>query len=239
MGIFDKLNTSADSQVEESWYEEVAIEELEDVVKKGEIWAKALERSKGDEAKARELYIAYRIQSMKDETRVEELKAQSIMDSMKSEETYLFNECTKILERKGYVLKVDGAHSFTINCLNSTSPNNLNLTVKARATSLPELYKLARECNKTKAKRKKWYLVAITPSVVVFGLLGVSLGSNSSGNWGLFFLSLIIIVAAFYLVFDDKDFIVSDKKDEPETDSLHKVTTDTIWKKINRALTTF
>ena len=160
------------------------------------------------------------------------------MKNIKPEEIYLFNECTKILEKKGYVVKVDGAHGFTINCLISTSPSNLNLVVKARTTSLPELYKLAKECNKTKAKRNRWYFWAITLSVAVYGLI---LSSNVSGNWKLFFFSLIIIIVASFLAFDDKDFTVgnNDNKDEPETDHLHKVTTDTIWKKINRALTTF
>ncbi len=154
---------------------------------------------------------------MKDKNRIEELKVKSIMDSMKPEEIYLFNECTKILYKKGYHLRVDGAHSFTINCNNPIPSNCLNLEVKARTTSLLELYKLARECNKTKAKRNRWYFWAIAPSVVAAVFIQ-----------NLFFISLMIIIVAAFLAFepesDDISFTVSDKKDEPEAGNLHKVT---------------
>lgn len=152
-------------------------------------------------------------------TTSKELEAQSIAGNIKPEEICLFNECTKILEKKGYVLKVDGAHSFTINCLIPTSPNNFNLVVKAKTTSLPELYKLAKEYDKTKMERNRWYFWAIAPSVVAAVLIQ-----------NLFFISLMIIIVAAFLAFepesDDISFTVSDKKDEPEVNNLHKVTSD-------------
>ena len=127
MGIFEKfkVNTATDRLLEEQWYEAV-VKELENGVKKGGIWAKALERSKGDETKAKAFYITYRIQSMKDAVVVNmELEEESkritakakiekeVAEAKRGEKRKIeknissavkAKKCIKIIRSKGYII---------------------------------------------------------------------------------------------------------------------------------------
>ena len=127
MGLFEKfkVNTATDRLLEEQWYEAV-VKELENGVKKGGIWAKALERSKGDETKAKAFYITYRIQSMKDAVVVnmgleEESKRitakakieKEVAEAKRGEKRKIeknissavkAKKCIKIIRSKGYII---------------------------------------------------------------------------------------------------------------------------------------
>lgn len=62
---------AAERLIEEQLYAQVAKELAENKQNVG-IWAKAIAKSKGDEIKAKGLYIEYRVQSIKDELVIKE-----------------------------------------------------------------------------------------------------------------------------------------------------------------------
>lgn len=118
MGIFDKLRkqTAASRLKEEQLYEAV-VDELQAGTRRNGLWAKALANSNGDESKAKALYIAYRVQSIKDEHEIymavnekeeekrnQEIREQELQNKKKEkyEETKKANESIEILKEKGY-----------------------------------------------------------------------------------------------------------------------------------------
>jgi hypothetical protein len=68
MGLFNntKNSTAADRLFEDEWYKAV-VHELESGMRNDAAWARAIEKSKGDETPAKGIYITFRIQQMKDE----------------------------------------------------------------------------------------------------------------------------------------------------------------------------
>ncbi|MCF6252419.1 MAG: hypothetical protein L3J75_14300 [Methylococcaceae bacterium] len=74
MSLFKKIkiSSSAASRIAEEQYYEVVVDELQQGIKRGGLWAKALSKSEGNEEKAKGLYISYRVQSIKDELEISE-----------------------------------------------------------------------------------------------------------------------------------------------------------------------
>lgn len=74
MSLFDKfkIQNAAARLIEEQMYEFV-VEELQNGIRRNGLWAKALANSQGDESKAKALYISYRVQSLKDESKIAEI----------------------------------------------------------------------------------------------------------------------------------------------------------------------
>lgn len=64
-----KLNRAIDRLVEERLFE-LALDEIEQGEIRRGIWGKALANSEGDEAKARSIYVSYRVEAMKDESQI-------------------------------------------------------------------------------------------------------------------------------------------------------------------------
>lgn len=71
MSFWKKTKRSAATKrlFEERIYEQVLLE-VESGIRRGGLWAKALQKSLGDESKAKSLYIEYRVQSIKDEAEI-------------------------------------------------------------------------------------------------------------------------------------------------------------------------
>ncbi len=64
-----KHSAIAGRLIEERMYEQVLLE-IESGIRRDGLWAKALEKSRGNEKEAKAVYIGLRIQSIKDETEV-------------------------------------------------------------------------------------------------------------------------------------------------------------------------
>ncbi len=71
MSFWKKVKRTAivDRLVEEKLYEQV-LREVESGVRRDGLWAKAFQKSHGDEQKAKALYFEYRLQSIKDEAEI-------------------------------------------------------------------------------------------------------------------------------------------------------------------------
>ena len=63
--------------VEERIYEQV-LREIESGIRRDGLWAKALQKSRGNEQEAKALYIEYRVQSIKDEAEISETLSTAI-----------------------------------------------------------------------------------------------------------------------------------------------------------------
>ena len=105
MGLFDKLkNQSAiDRMVEEQLYEQVATE-LRNGIKRDGLWLKSLEKSNGNEVKAKSIYIKYRIQSLIDEANIThernlESQAKEYQEAMAHINNYI-----SLLKSNGYTV---------------------------------------------------------------------------------------------------------------------------------------
>ena len=105
MSLFDQLkNQSVNDRVaEEKRYDQVA-SELRNGVKKDGLWLKSLENSRGNEEKAKSIYIKYRIQSLKDEEIIayeNNIVSQSrnIMETKSR-----INHCVSLLKYNGYTV---------------------------------------------------------------------------------------------------------------------------------------
>jgi Ankyrin repeat len=87
-----KRTAIVDRLVEEKLYEQV-LREIEAGMRRDGLWAKALQKSRGNEQEAKALYIEYRVQSIKDEAEIsaalsEQHAARSIEDNVKPIDTY-------------------------------------------------------------------------------------------------------------------------------------------------------
>lgn len=73
MSIFAKLKrrNAVARLIDEQMYE-IVVEELQSGIRRNGLWAKALAKSEGDESKAKAFYISYRVQSLKDESEINE-----------------------------------------------------------------------------------------------------------------------------------------------------------------------
>ena len=78
-----KLKSAEGRLVEEQLYERV-VNELTSGIKREGIWAKAVAKSYGNEAKAKSLYIKFRVQSLKDEIEVEKASKRATVDTQGS-----------------------------------------------------------------------------------------------------------------------------------------------------------
>ncbi len=79
-----KISNAASRLIEEKIYETVALEIQRGELRTG-LWAKALAESRGDEQKAKSLYISHRVQSIKDEKAIAEALKNNPAGSSKSE----------------------------------------------------------------------------------------------------------------------------------------------------------
>ena len=82
MSFLKKIKRTAisDRLIEEKLYEQV-LREFESGVRRDGLWAKAFQKSRGDEQKANALYLKYRVQSIKDETEIDNMLAESANES--------------------------------------------------------------------------------------------------------------------------------------------------------------
>jgi ribosomal protein S8 len=83
MKLFNNLKRKkiASRILEEQLYEKV-VNELQQNVRKNGLWAKAIAKSQGDEAKAKALYISLRVQSLMDEL---EIRKEQVQEEIEAE----------------------------------------------------------------------------------------------------------------------------------------------------------
>ena len=100
MKIFDKFSVSAAAlRLNDEALYAIVSEEIEKGIKRDGLWIKALADAKGNETLAKAGYVKLRVQSLKDEARLE----QSIIDRKKNEE--LENKARQARSRKSELEK--------------------------------------------------------------------------------------------------------------------------------------
>ena len=100
MKIFDKFSVSAAAlRLNDEALYAIVSEEIEKGIKRDGLWIKALADAKGNETLAKAGYVKLRVQSLKDEARLE----QSIIDRKKNEE--LENKARQARSRKAELEK--------------------------------------------------------------------------------------------------------------------------------------